>query len=273
MTFCKRLYDEWLKFGYVILHNIFIMRNLGILKVIGVLCIVFSIYSCGEETKTLDNAEFGYQYFPVDIGNYRLFRVDSTIVDNNGATILESRTFIKEEITESFKSASGETVFRIERSKSESREGTYVITDVWTAQRNEQVAIRTEENLRFNKLIFPIVINNEWEGNTFENLTDVIIAGDRIEVYKDWGDYEVVADGIDLDVFGITYSDVVTVKQADHDFLLERRSSYEYFAPNIGLIKKEMEIFDTQCQTCESQAWLDKADRGFKLTQILIEHN
>jgi len=238
-----------------------------------VLLIGFSIYSCGEETRTLDNAEFGYQYFPIDIGDYRLYRVDSTIVDNGGATILESRTFIREEITESFKSATGETIFRVERSKSDSREGTYTITDVWTSQKTEQVAIRTEENLTFNKLVFPIVLNNKWEGNTFENLTDVFVAGDRVEVYKDWGDYEVVADGIDMSVFGVNYSDVVSVKQADHDFELERRSSYEHYAPNIGLIKKEMQIFDTQCQTCENDAWLDKADRGFSLFQILIEHN
>ncbi len=249
------------------------MRNLDVLKVFSALLLVLSIFSCAEESKMLDNAEFGYQYFPVDIGDYRLFRVDSTIVDNNGGTILQSRFFIKEEITESFKSAFGETIFRVERSRSETRDGNYTITDVWTAQRDEVIAIRTEENLRFNKLKFPIVLNNKWEGNAFENLTDVFIAGDRVEVYKDWGDYEVIAKGINMTVFGIDYSDVVTVKQADHDFLLEKRSSYEHYAPNVGLIRKEMVILDTQCQTCENQAWIDKADKGFILSQILIEHN
>jgi len=249
------------------------MKKVSTLKLFFALLIGLSMYSCGDETKMLDNAEFGFQYFPLEIGDYRKFRVDSTVVDNNGNTILESRTFILEEITESFKSATGETVFRVQRSQSESRDGNYTITDIWTSMRDQSIGIRTEENLRFNKLIFPIALNTTWEGNTFENLTDVIIAGERIEVYKDWGDYEIVADGINMSVFGVDYTDVVSVKQADHDFILERRSSYEHFAPNVGLIKKEMEIFDTQCQTCENDPWLEKANRGFKLTQVLIEHN
>lgn len=248
------------------------MKTLSNFKYWVFLVAIMFIYSCEEEAKVLDNAEFGYHYFPLEIGSYKIFRVDSTIIDESGNKIIESRSFIKEEITESYENEAGEIVFKVERSASETRDGDFRITDVWTAQKGETVATRTEENLRFNKLVFPLALGNEWQGNQFDNDTKVFIAGEAVKVYKDWGDYKIINKGTDLTVFGVDYSDVVSVEQANHDFILETRTVYEHYAPYIGLIKKEMTILDTQCN-CPDEAWIDKAERGFIMTEILIEHN
>ncbi|MBT8234118.1 MAG: hypothetical protein HKO66_00820 [Saprospiraceae bacterium] len=248
------------------------MKYIEFLKVVSCLFLIGLMASCTEESKSLADIESGSNYFPMEIGDYRLYRVDSLLIDDQGGTHRTSQYFVKEEITESFINSANELVYRIERSQSEERTGFYRVTDVWTAQKNENIVIRVEENLTFNKMIFPVSMNNTWEGNAFENLTEVIVAGETIWVYKDWGDYEIVADGIEKRVFGIDYQDVISVKQADHDFGIERRYAYEHYAPEVGLISKEMLILDTQCE-CPGQEWLEKATKGFKLSQVLVEHN
>lgn len=228
--------------------------------------------SCEDKTKSIDDSYYGYQYFPLEVGNYWIYQVDSLIVRNFGATLDSKRSFVKEELTDVFINADGDTAYRLERSTSEKREGPYLITDVWTAERDTEGAYRTEENLRFNKLSFPIQLGNDWTGNLFDNLTEVSVAGETVWVYKDWGRYRVASRGISRGVAGQTFTNVVKIDQADHDFGIERRYSVEYYAPGVGLIEKEMEIYDTQC-ACPGQSWQEKAEAGFYLRQLLLEFN
>ena len=235
--------------------------------------LVLLFHSCIEEkVNDLDESLFGYQYFPLEIGKYWIYQVDSTIIDDVGASTIKSSSFVKEEITESYINELGETEYRIERSKSETLNGDYLITDAWKAELNENFASRTEENLRFIKMVFPISIDIDWNGNHFDELTRIDVAGERIWVYKDWGNYQVDAKGVELTVNGEAYSNSVIITQADFESDIEKRFSKEYYAPEIGLIKKEMIIFDTQC-ICPGETWFEKAEAGYTLNQILVEHN
>lgn len=238
---------------------------------LSIICVVFS--SCLEEnTNSLDTSLFGYEYFPLEIGKYWLYQVDSTIIDEGGAKTLMSTFYIREEVVDKFQNNLGEDVFVIQKSKSDIPDGTFLVTDAWSAELNEDYAVRTEENLRFVKLVFPIDKDRNWEGNQFDELTRVDVAGELIWVYKDWGDYRVIADGIPVLANGKAYSDAVIIQQADFESDVELRQSTEYYAPNIGLIRKEMSILDTQC-LCPGEEWIEKAEAGFILSQHLIESN
>jgi len=243
------------------------------LKFIGaILLLGLTFLSCEDQSKSIDDSFYGYQYFPLTVGKYRIYQVDSTVVRMFGSQLDKSRSYIKEEIAESFVNNSGDTVFRIERSVSQNQDGPYTISDVWTAERDGEGAYRTEENLRFNKLKFPIELGAKWQGNLFDNLIEVEVGGENIWVYKDWGDYELVSRGFERSLGGSSYSDVISIMQADHDFGIERRYSQEYYAPGIGLIERSMEIFDTQCQ-CPNLSWEQKAEAGFSMKQILVDSN
>jgi len=110
------------------------------------------------------------------------------------------------------------------------------------------------------------------EGNQFDELIDVLVADERVQVYKDWGDYECTAKGISLSAGGTNYQDVLTIQQGEFNSDIERRYAVEHYAPNVGLIKKEMEILDTQC-VCPGETWIEKAEKGFTLVLELVEHN
>lgn len=228
--------------------------------------------SCGEESKTLDRELFGFEYFPLEVGKFWVYRFDETLVRNQGGMLDQSVRFVKEEISDMFVDAVGDTVYTLQISQSETLDGNFQVTDVWTSKLDENVVQRVEENLRFVKLIFPFNVGTTWEGNLFDELTFVNVAEESVWVYKDWGDYEVVAKGISLQVEGENYEEVASVEQADFTSEIERRYAIEHYAPGVGLIKKEMVILDTQC-TCPGETWIEKAEAGFTLTQTLVDHN
>lgn len=228
--------------------------------------------SCEDRIKSLDDSFFGYEYFPIEIGKYWIYRVDSTVIKRQGGELHNSRYFVKEEIVDAYTNVAGDSVFVVQRSIADSLFSNYQIRDVWTTEITSEAAFRVEENLRFNKLSFPLDLDSEWRGNLFDNLVQTNVGGESIWVYKDWGDYKIISKGIDHQVNGQLYSDVIAVLQADHDFVIERRYAIEYYAPDIGLIDKEMIVYDTQCD-CPGIAWEDKASAGFTLKQKLVEHN
>ena len=205
-----------------------------------------------------------------------VYQVDSVIYDitQSGTEQIFSTAFIKEEIVETFTDNTGRQVYRIERYYRQDETNPWEIKDVWTAGVRNNQAERTEENLRFIKMVFPLREGTIWNGNLFIDETTIIpIAGESLEVYKNW-EYEVIGVGVPDEIRGIVYDEVATMTQANNENLIEYRYSLEKYAKNIGLIYKEMKILDTQCiDACEGQPWEDKAEKGFILRQFLISHN
>ncbi len=236
------------------------------------LSVVLFMFSCSDETKMLDREQFGFEYFPIEVGKYWVYRYSETLVKGQGSNVETTERFVREEITDLFVDAVGDTVYTLQRSQSNTLDGSYQVTDVWTSRIDETTATRTEENLTFVKMIFPFSVGTTWSGNLFDELTTVNVAEESVWVYKDWGDYEVKAKGISQEVEGQMYNEVTTIEQANFESEIERRYAVEQYAPEIGLIKKEMIILDTQC-ACPGETWIEKAEAGFTLTQTLVDHN
>ena len=247
-------------------------KNITISTLFIFLVISLFIVSCGDETKRLDRSAFGFEFFPLEESQYWVYKVDETLIKSEGTQNTTSTYYLREDVTERFINTVGDTIFKIQRSISDTQDGAYVATDLWTAEVTENAVYRVEENLEFVKMIFPFSVGTTWDGNLFDNQTDVIIAENEVKVYKDWGQYEVAAKGIPFSVEGENYTDVTRIDQADFESAIERRYAVEYYAADVGLIQKELEIFDTQC-VCDGQTWLEKAEAGFKLTQTLVDHN
>lgn len=247
-------------------------KNLGFNVLVLSLAALVLFSSCGDENKTLDSAFFGYEYYPVEEGKYWVYKMNETLIKQEGNANETSVYFMREDVTEKFVNTIGDTIFKIQRSISDTQNGLYVATDLWTAEVTEAGAYRVEENLEFVKMIFPFKVGTSWEGNLFDNLTSVKIAETSVWLYKDWGNYEVGAKGIPLEVEGQNYPDVTRIDQANFETSIERRFAVEYYAKNVGLIQKRMEIYDTQC-VCPGQTWIEKAEAGFNLTQTLVDHN
>jgi len=228
-----------------------------------------SCESMVEEPST----DLGYEYFPLEVGNTWIYQVDSTIFDTTGMgrVIDTTSSFVREQIVEKFIDNTDTEVFRIERSYRATEGDAWQVVDVWSAEKTEKQAIRTEENLRYIKMIFPLSENAVWDGNIFIDQPIIIsIAGETLEFLKDWT-YEVINKDVAEQIGTFAFDEVTTISQVDEENLIEIRFAREKYAKGVGLVFKEMRIMDTQNINADLK-WENKAQKGFIMRQTLIEH-
>lgn len=247
-------------------------KILNIRVLVGFVALFCIFTSC--EDRILDPATIpsGEEYYPISVGKYWVYKIDSTVVIGTG-NYRETTSYVREELESSFINPIGDTTYIIQRSISSSQSGPFTFTDRWTLEKTTNQLVRFEENLLFQKMLFPIRVGDTWEGNRFDQKTKVIVGQIEIEPYLEW-DYEVLGDNDTHTINNIEYGDVLEIQQAKYTTDTETRISNEYYALNVGMIYRKMEIFDTQCfSPCDGQPWLEKANSGFEMTQTLVEHN
>lgn len=237
--------------------------------------------SCDPQDGDID-IDFGYEYFPLEIGKFVEYRLDSIIYDTVATGVIRDTTtwFSREEVKDTFRDLSEELVYRIERFQRRSESDPWEIESVYAALvGTDQQAIRIEDNFRFIKMIFPLEQGDIWDGNLFiDDETIITIAGESVEVFKAWS-YELDELNETAIIDNVAYDSVMTIYQANNQEgpdpnLIELRYSVEKYAKGIGLIQREMRILDTQCITdCVGVPWEDKAQKGFILFQTITDHN
>ncbi len=248
------------------------MKNL--LCASAMLACLFLLASC-ETTPDDYQTDPGYEYFPLEVGKYAVYEVDSTIFDPTGDTmVFSSKTQVKEEVVDTISDNNGETLYKIERYQRQADTLPWQVSKVFTASIQDNKAILTEDNLRFIKLVFPARKNAAWNGHVHFNPSLIVtVAGESLEMFKGWA-YK-IEDIIEQDSVGnLAFDDVLTVREANNENLIELRRSNVKYARGIGLIYRELWILDTQCiEACEGQSWEEKAEKGFILKQRIIDHN
>lgn len=216
-----------------------------------------------------------YEYFPLQVGKFIVYEVDSTIYDPTGDTsVFSSKTLVKEEVVDTISDNNGLTLYKIERYQRTADTLPWQVTKVFTASIQDNKAIQTEDNLRFIKVVFPAKKNKTWDGNVhFNSSLIVTVAGESLEMFKGWS-YKIESSGEPETVGDFNFDEVLTVRESDNENLIELRRSKAKYAKGIGLVYRELWILDTQCiEQCEGQTWEEKAEKGFILTQKIIAHN
>lgn len=243
------------------------------------------ISACGERT-TLEPEpadESQLEYFPLKIGKYVVYQIDSIIYDfaPGGGTVRDSfRIFAREIITDTLRDQTGELLYAIERWERKNDTSAWVLKSITTAARTATQAIRTEDNLRFLKLIFPLDTRSEWDGNIWvDENREIEIAGERMLPFANWN-YEVDSIDVQALVGQFVFDSTLLVTEADDTNIIERRLSRARYAKHVGLVWREQWILDSQyCNQapppadCETRPWELKAEKGYILRQTILEFN
>jgi len=230
---------------------------------------VVVILCCSKETQPVDESTFGYDFFPITKGKSWIYASDSIIYDNGGTKIDTFSSFIREEVGDSFVDETGITVYKLNRFFKRNPNDVWSRTNTWTTYTDKTRAIRTEENLKFIKLVFPLKKGLRWDGNVFlDEDIKIDVAGESIEAYKNW---KHKIEEIDEN-FNFNGTDVksVRVNLVDDASIIDRRKVTEYYGQGIGLLKKEMIILDSDGSR-PNDPWEKKAQKGFIHTLTLIE--
>ncbi|MCS6929309.1 MAG: hypothetical protein NZM43_07435 [Saprospiraceae bacterium] len=234
-----------------------------------------------EQPRTQPEAQ--HAYFPLQVGKYTEYRVDSVVFDlGAGGQILRdtARLQVREEVVDTFRDETGVLWYRIERYERASDTTRWTLRRVWAATRTLTQAIRQEENLRFLRLVFPLMPRMRWDGNRWiDPTTEVIVAGERLRPFSRW---QYRADSIDVgsQVGPFRFDSVVVVTEVDYTNAIERRFSRAWYARHVGLIRREQWILDSQyCNQvpppadCLTRPWELKGQKGYILRQTLVRYN
>lgn len=191
------------------------------------------LWSCAESDLPSDTDRLGLNYFPVEVGGYRIYDVTETKYSVLGVTTEVYE--LRESVADSNLNAGNNLQYIIHRSTRPNDTEAWQLDSVWTATISTDIAVLTENNIPFVKLSFPIEHLQEWDGNRLNTLES--------EIY--WYNTELP----DTTLATFVFQDIITVVQNDRgeDFLgFEFRS--ETYAPDVGLIIKESSVLE-YCQT------------------------
>jgi len=222
--------------------------------------------SCGDTDEDLP-IDKGYEYFPTEVGKLLIYQADSTVWNKFKDTTYQVNFFVKEEIVDSYTDSQGRSAVRIDRSYSNDAKS-WKKRDSWSAATDENFAERVEENARFVKLAFPLLVGKQWKGNAYLNeSSDVLKPSDN----WDW-DYSVISRNETYTNGDISFTDVAEIQQKPmtSETLIQKTMGVEQYAKNVGLVSKELTILKTSQLDGD---WPDKTEEGYIYRQRLIDHN
>ena len=225
-------------------------KHLPLTAVLGLLCGVaalLSLNACEVSTPALPDA--GYAYFPLEKGMFSEYDVVETTYTLSAAP--SSRTYqIREVVSQVFTDLSAQESYRIERFSRTNANQIWRLDSVWTAKRTAHQAIRTENNLSYVKLVFPIGEGTRWNGNALNGLGGKEASTDEY-LMENLHKRHQINDQI--------FDKTLTVRQQNDSTLVGIDRRTEIYAAQIGLIYKEF----TQLAYCYQASCLGKGQVDF----------
>jgi hypothetical protein len=219
--------------------------------------------------------ESGKDFFPFAIGKAWIYAVDSIIYDPVGLNgpVDTVRCWTREVVRDTLPTPLGSSYIL-------DRYVRYDTLQPWAYQHSFLVhdepdrLLINEHNLTLVHALSPLYEGLTWDGTALiDPLMVIPIYGESMQPFKGWS-FRVEDVGAALGVNQHWFEDVLSIRQADSENLLERRLSIEYYQRNVGLVFRVRFILDTQCggnpADCAGIPWAEKAEKGYILRQVLI---
>jgi hypothetical protein len=177
------------------------------------------LFSCRKSEP--EEIDLGYDYFPMQVGNYVVYRVDSTYFGT------EPQTFsfqLREVLAYEFIDGQGEPAVAVERYRRPSNDEPWTLHSVWVQKRTPTSGQRLEENVRFIRMAFPVAGGKSWNGNAYNTLPA----------------WQYVTENPDQPVsYGaLDFPRSVRISQRNNVNLVDQEIAFEVYARNVGLVYK-----------------------------------
>jgi hypothetical protein len=171
-----------------------------------------------------DGSRLGFDYYPLEIGYATVYEIEENEYQVNGT--LNTRFYqLKEVASDTFRTLSGQKAYRLERFVRDNASRPWEIDSVWSVVKTTTQVIKTENNIPFIKLVFPLREGLRWNGNALNN------QGERIYEVQDF------RRPTRIDILDFERS--LRVRQFNDSSLVTQLKSEEMYAQNVGLIYAE----------------------------------
>ena len=218
-------------------------------------------FSCKKDKVIVPSTDFGYNYFPNDVGHYVIYQVDSIGRDDLSNHHDSTRYLLKELIAATFLDNANRPTLRIERYyqfyhfSTHTWDTAWSVPKVWTANRTQTTLEKKEENITYLKLVFPVKQDKQWNGNTYNAL------GDK--------EYQITSVDQHETINALSFDSVATVTQFQKKDIIDTIDEAEKYARNIGLIYKKRDSLYFSYSSI-TQNYSDAV--GYRFTQKIISY-
>ena len=134
-------------------------------KILFFIFICSVIDGCKPDHIVLENPSINY--LPTTIGKWIIYDIDSTYYNDFDMSVNHYTFQIMERIDASFTDNEGRPTQKVLQFKRDNDTIEWTLVKAFTINLTNQRAERTEDNVRYVKLGFPISISTRWDGNAF----------------------------------------------------------------------------------------------------------
>ncbi|RAU83334.1 hypothetical protein [Pontibacter arcticus] len=231
-----------------------------------VLLVAFGCKDKNEEVVPMDN---GYAYYPLEVGQYRIYSITNTFYRNN---IPETSRFqMREVVADSFQDQTNTLAYKIVRSIRTNENSDWVNDSVMVVTKSDSRVILTKDNTKYIKLIFPVNNNVTWIGDAYNTH---IINEDPFPKNKEPYTYSNVGEQFTIE--GHTFENTATVVQGKpaYNNVVKYDDRKEVYAKGIGRVYR---LFNRIVYCNDSQGNACPYNERYKLNgherhEILIAH-
>lgn len=182
-----------------------------------------------DETVPID---LGHTYFPVEVGTWAEYQVDSSWSFQSLGISGAVRYRLREVIDSVYTDPEGRTAQRIERFVWDTLTNSWRIKDVWTQTRQAAYAERTEENVRLLKLTFPAKAGERWNLNALNDRPDMEVSHASVDLPWQHGD--------------LSFDSTLLVRNHYPNNLVDTLIYRERYARHVGLVERVRDSSNTQ---------------------------
>lgn len=188
----------------------------------------FLLSACKEPQTELP-VSIGSEYQPLLSGAEYIYSVDSVVYDDFNQRIDSFQYKVKERFVRDSQLIDSAFVLQL---YGENATGSWQLKKRWTAAKNNQFFVRTEENVPKQILSFPVREFVEFNENNFNSLQEKTV------------EYKAIAEPFSL--AAASYQETLTTEFNYFDTVLTRYNERRIFAKNIGLVYHYFEYIDLQ---------------------------
>ncbi len=240
------------------------------------LLVAFVAVSCSENEVIPDPIARGMDYYPLAVGDYRVYKVTDIKYQHN-RVISEEEFLMREWVVDSFLDQTNVLTYKIIRSVRPDAQSEWFDDSVMTVTKGHSSVILTKDNTKYVKLVFPVKEGKTWLGDMYN---DHIIKDDpnpyvSKEVYR----YKAIDQPYRTE--DLLFEETVTILQGqqnvdpnDPDYLSTYyKDRREIYARGIGKVYrifyhlKYEPCITEECNTDDEAAILDGHERYEELIE------
>ncbi|RDV14815.1 hypothetical protein DXT99_12680 [Pontibacter diazotrophicus] len=214
------------------------------------------IAGCEDKYKDPDPQAMGYGYYPLEVGDYRIYNVtDIRYRHDVGDT---SRFQLRERVDTTFYDQTNTHSYKIVRSTRPDEGSAWVEDSVFVVAKQPTMLTLTKDNTKYVKLVFPVKGGVSWLGDAFnDRIADSYTPGERrADYYESKESYTYQSKGEPFTFNGQSYPNTVTVIQGTPtESWIGYDNRREIYAEDIGMVyrlyTRIVYCNDTDSDDCE----------------------